>query len=123
MKLLWIPVALLCIGLASQGLAAQKNKVKKTDTKAPASTAKIIASCDVPEVGTCLDFTDKGKEKSETLCASLQKKPEAKACSGDFSGACEFSDGYFRRFYKAGAAAWPVKDAQNECKEKGGTWH
>ena len=123
MKPLPLILALAAITLAPySGSYAAQPKAAAKGKPAKAAAAKVIASCDVPEIGTCLDFTDKAKEKSETLCDSLQKKPEPKACAGSFVGSCEYPDGYFRRFYKTGGAAWPVKDAQNECKEKGGAW-
>ena len=119
-----VSMVLMSIVALSQAGAAAPKAAPKDKKAAPATTGpKIIASCDVPEVGSCFDFTDKAKEKSETLCASMQKKPAASACAGDYMGSCEFPEGYFRRFHKSGAEAWEPKAAQDDCKQRGGSWH
>jgi len=119
----FLPVIVISLLAVSQAFAAApKSTAKDKKASSGATASKIIASCDVPDVGSCYDFTDKAKEKSETLCSSMRKKPVVTACTGEFIGSCEFPEGYFRRFQKSGSEAWELKAAQDDCKQSGGTW-
>lgn len=115
---------LLLVAFVLAVLPAVAGEPKQKNAKAPkaAEGPKIVASCDIPEVGSCYDFTAKAKEQSDDLCESLGGKAVPKPCTGDVLGSCEFSSGYFRRFHTSGPGAWSLKMAQDDCKEKEGTW-